>query len=69
MPALTIGAWVTLGRSLPLYFYEVDLGSDTQCFHPSVFVDVTDVEPLKRKACMAQRARAPTASTTAITSP
>ena len=57
--ALTIGAWVMLNKSFPLYFYEVDLGSDTQCFHPSAYVDASDVEPLKRQACMAHASQDP----------
>lgn len=57
--SLTIGAWIALGRKFPLYFYEVDLGSDTQCFTPAHYVDVTDVEPLKRGACMAHRSQNP----------
>ena len=57
--SLTIGAWIALGREFPLYFYEVDLGSDTQCFSPAHYVDVSTVEPLKREACMAHRSQNP----------
>jgi LmbE family N-acetylglucosaminyl deacetylase len=57
--SLTLGAWLTLGRKFALYYYEVDLGSDTQCFRPTHYVDVTAVEPLKRDACMAQRSQDP----------
>jgi LmbE family N-acetylglucosaminyl deacetylase len=57
--SLTLGAWMSLGRKFALYYYEVDLGSDTQCFHPSCFVDVAAVEPLKRDACMAHRSQGP----------
>jgi len=32
--ALTQGAWLAGGRRFALYYYEVDLGSDTQCFRP-----------------------------------
>ncbi|HET6250830.1 MAG TPA: PIG-L family deacetylase [Tepidisphaeraceae bacterium] len=55
--SLTIGAWVALKRRFALYYYDVDLGGDTQCFHPTSFVDVTDVEPLKRQACMAHKSQ------------
>jgi LmbE family N-acetylglucosaminyl deacetylase len=57
--SLTIGAWVALKKRFALYYYEVDLGSDTQCFHPTCYVDVTDVEPLKRQACMAHKSQNP----------
>ena len=38
--SLTIAAWIALGRKFGLYYYEVDLGSDTQCFKPTRYVDV-----------------------------
>ncbi len=57
--SLTLGAWNALGRKFALYFYEVDLGSDTQCFRPTVYVDVTEVEPLKREACIAHASQDP----------
>ena len=57
--SLTMGAWITLGRKFALYYYEVDLGSDTQCFRPTHYVDVSAVEPLKRDACMAHRSQNP----------
>ena len=40
-------------------YYEVDLGSDTQCFRPTHYVDVTTTEPRKREACMAHRSQNP----------
>lgn len=57
--SLTLGAWIKLGRAFALYYYEVDLGSDTQCFHPACYVDVEGVEKLKRDACMAHRSQNP----------
>jgi LmbE family N-acetylglucosaminyl deacetylase len=57
--ALTYGAWVKGGRRFALYFYEVDLGSDTQCFRPSHYVDVTATEPRKRAACLAHASQGP----------
>lgn len=56
---LAFEAWLAGGRKAALYYYEVDLGSDTQCFHPTCFVDVTATEPLKRDACMAHRSQSP----------
>jgi LmbE family N-acetylglucosaminyl deacetylase len=57
--SLTLAAWVGVGWKFALYFYEVDLGSDTQCFRPSHYVDVTEVESLKRDACMAHTSQNP----------
>jgi LmbE family N-acetylglucosaminyl deacetylase len=56
---LTYEAWVSAGKRFALYYYEVDLGSDTQCFRPTHYVDVAAFEPLKRKACMAHQSQNP----------
>src|SRR5579884_1695759 len=56
---LTYDTWLRLGRGFALYYYEVDLGSDTHLFRPTHFVDVTAVEPRKRQACMAHRSQNP----------
>jgi LmbE family N-acetylglucosaminyl deacetylase len=57
---LTFEAWINSGKKFALYYYEVDLGTDTQCFRPTHYVDVAAVEPLKRKACMAHQSQNPT---------
>jgi LmbE family N-acetylglucosaminyl deacetylase len=57
--SLTYDAWLRARRAFALYFYEVDLGSDTQCFRPTDYVDVADVEPRKRAACMAHASQNP----------
>jgi len=57
--ALTYQAWLRSRRSFALYFYEVDLGSDTQCFRPTHYVDVTPAEPRKRAACFAHASQKP----------
>ena len=46
-------------RTFALFFYEVDLGSDTQCFRPTHYVDVTATEDRKRAACMAHASQSP----------
>ena len=56
---LTYDAWLTSGRKFALYYYEVDLGSDTQCFRPTHYVDVTATEPRKRAACLSHRSQNP----------
>jgi N-acetylglucosamine malate deacetylase 1 len=57
--SLTYDTWLRSGRSFALYFYEVDLGSDTQCFRPTHYVDVTATEPRKRAACLAHASQNP----------
>jgi LmbE family N-acetylglucosaminyl deacetylase len=49
---LVYDAWLSSGRRFALYFYEVDLGGETQCFKPTDYVDITAVEPRKRAACL-----------------
>jgi LmbE family N-acetylglucosaminyl deacetylase len=56
---LTLDAWQTSGKKFSLYYYEVDLGSDTLCFRPTHYVDVTATEGLKREACMAHQSQNP----------
>jgi len=56
---LTLDAFLAAGRKFALYYYEVDLGSDTQCFRPTDYVDVTATERLKRDACMAHQSQHP----------
>lgn len=57
--SLCLGAWLDLKRAFALYYYEVDLGSDTQCFHPTCYVNVEETEHLKRDACMAHQSQDP----------
>jgi LmbE family N-acetylglucosaminyl deacetylase len=57
--ALTLDAWIAGGQKFALYYYEVDLGSDTLCFHPTHHIDITATEPLKRQACMAHQSQGP----------
>ncbi|HZL33878.1 MAG TPA: PIG-L deacetylase family protein [Tepidisphaeraceae bacterium] len=56
---LAYDAWVRSGQKFALYYYEVDLGSDTQCFKPTHYVDVTQTEAAKRAACMAHQSQNP----------
>jgi N-acetylglucosamine malate deacetylase 1 len=56
---LTLDAFLASKRKFALYYYEVDLGSDTQCFRPTDYVDVTSTERLKRDACMAHQSQHP----------
>ena len=51
---LTFRAWLSAGRSFELYYYEVDLGSQTMGFHPTDYVDITAVRENKKAALLLQ---------------
>ena len=55
--AATIGAVRRLeeGSRPALFFYEVMTGIQTRCFHPDIYVDVSEVAELKRRACYLHR--------------
>ena len=58
--ALTIGAWLRLGRSFALYYYEVSDGEDTTQFPaPTHYVDITDLADTKKAACYAHASQSP----------
>jgi N-acetylglucosamine malate deacetylase 1 len=42
-----------------LYFYEVSNGEDTLMFSPSYYVDISEMELRKQKACLAHESQAP----------
>ena len=56
---LVYDAWLRLGKTFALYYYEVSNGEDTVQFSPTHYVDVTATEPTKRKACFAHASQAP----------
>jgi LmbE family N-acetylglucosaminyl deacetylase len=56
---LVYDAWLRMGRSFSLYYFEVDLGAQTQTFHPTHYVDITAVEPRKREACYCHESQNP----------
>jgi LmbE family N-acetylglucosaminyl deacetylase len=47
---LTIQTWVRSANKFMLYFFEVCAGEQTMGFHPTDFVDITDMQEQKRKA-------------------
>jgi len=47
---LTIQTWVQSTEKFDLYFFEVCAGEQTMTFHPTDYVDITDVQQQKRKA-------------------
>ena len=59
---LTYDAWLYGGRKFDLYYYEVDQGEQTQLFHPTDYVDITETESRKRAACFAHLSQKPETS-------
>ena len=50
---LVLDAWFATGRRVPLYYYEVMAGVQTQVFAPTHYVDISGVVDQKRAACFA----------------
>jgi len=57
--ALTYDAWLQMGKSFALYYYEVSTGEDTQQFAPANYVDISPFERVKRAACYAHSSQTP----------
>jgi LmbE family N-acetylglucosaminyl deacetylase len=56
---LVYDAWLRMGRRFALYYYEVSNGEDSLQFAPTHHVDITSVEPRKRRACYAHASQTP----------
>jgi len=56
---LTYEAWIRMGRTPALYYYEVSNGEDTLMFPASDYVDISTTEPRKRQACYAHASQTP----------
>jgi LmbE family N-acetylglucosaminyl deacetylase len=54
---LTLDAWLKGGKSFALYYYEV--AEDTMMFRPADYVDISSVEPRRRRACYAHASQQP----------
>jgi LmbE family N-acetylglucosaminyl deacetylase len=54
---LTFRAWSRAGRRFDLYYYEVNLGSQTMGFHPTDYVDIAAVREKKKAALFAHRSQ------------
>lgn len=57
--ALSFDAWLHMGKTFALYYYEVSNGEDTLQFSPTHYVDITEAEPRKRAACYAHASQTP----------
>jgi LmbE family N-acetylglucosaminyl deacetylase len=47
---LTMQAWMRSDKKFDLYFFEVCSGSQTTGFRPDTYIDISDVQHLKKKA-------------------
>jgi len=54
---LAFRAWLAAGRSFELYYYEVNLGSQTMGFHPTDYVDITAVREKKKAALFSHKSQ------------
>ena len=56
---LTYDVWLESGKKFALYYFEVDAGEQTQVFHPTHYVDITETESRKHAACLAHASQQP----------
>jgi LmbE family N-acetylglucosaminyl deacetylase len=56
---LVYDAWLKGRKKFDLYYFEVEQGQQTQNFHPTNYVDITQTEPRKRAACYAHASQDP----------
>lgn len=56
---LVYDAWLRMGRTAALAYFEVLTGDQTQLFHPTDYVDITAVAARKRAACFAHASQHP----------
>ncbi len=54
---LAFRAWIGGGRRADLYYYEVNLGSQTMGFHPTDYVDIRAVREKKKAALFAHKSQ------------
>ncbi len=56
---LTIQAWVRAKVKFDLYFFEVCAGEQTMAFKPTDYIDITDVQDIKRNALYCHESQDP----------
>jgi N-acetylglucosamine malate deacetylase 1 len=56
---LVYDAWLKSNKQIDLFYYEVETGSQTQNFHPTLYVDIAQTESRKRAACLAHASQQP----------
>lgn len=55
--ALFYDAWLYDGQSIPLYYYEVLLGGQTQNFTPTNYIDISETADTKHAACFLHKSQ------------
>ena len=56
---LAYQCWLRLKRAFPLYYFEVNSGSQTMQFHPTDYVDITPVAAAKKQVIYAHASQDP----------
>jgi LmbE family N-acetylglucosaminyl deacetylase len=56
---LVYDAWLAARKKFGLYYFEVEQGTQTQLFHPTNYVDITQMAERKRAACFAHASQQP----------
>jgi LmbE family N-acetylglucosaminyl deacetylase len=56
---LVYDAWLNLGKSFALCYFEVESGFQSQNFNPSVYINISGVADQKLRACMAHVSQDP----------
>ena len=51
--------WIRMKRTFPVYYLEVNSGSQTMQFHPTDYIDITAVADLKKKVIYAHASQDP----------
>jgi LmbE family N-acetylglucosaminyl deacetylase len=56
---LVYDTWIQNGKKFDLYYFEVDQGAQTQVFHPTHYVDISQTLGRKQAACFAHASQQP----------
>jgi N-acetylglucosamine malate deacetylase 1 len=59
MSMLVYDAWLRMGKTAALFYYEVSNGEDTVQFNPTQYVDISGVTSRKQEACYAHASQSP----------
>jgi N-acetylglucosamine malate deacetylase 1 len=56
---LAYDAWLQSKKKFALYYFEVDQGAQTQIFHPTHYVNISQTLSRKQAACFAHASQQP----------
>jgi LmbE family N-acetylglucosaminyl deacetylase len=59
MSYLIYDAWLRMAKNFELYYFEVESGHQTQHFHPTHYIDISEFEAKKREACYCHKSQNP----------